>query len=218
VKGLKPRPQVPDRVRRPAAITVYDALRKRIVHGELTAGTLLNEVQTAADLEVSRTPVREALRELLNDGLLREGPRRQCVVAEVSEDLEREVRLMRVAMETLAVREAALAADTNGVDMLRLTMIRTDRAVAAGNINEALDCHDEFHLLIAQMGNLHLVADAINRLCGLSRLAGHSRGWSNNTLEAISSEHEAMIASLEDRDAEGAEVQMRAHFGMHTPG
>jgi DNA-binding GntR family transcriptional regulator len=211
VKGFKPRP-IPKPDRTPAASRVYNELRRRILQGELAAGTLVNEIQSAEDLGVSRTPVREALRELLNDGLLYEGPRRQCVVAEGSPELDREVRLMRVALETLAVREAAVSHDPDGIDVLRLNLIRTSRALAANQINEALDCDDEFHLGVAQIAGLPLIADTVHRLRGLARLVGLSRGWSIDELQQSVVDHEAIIEAIHVNDPDAAESALLSHL------
>lgn len=213
MKGFKPRPATSNPPHTPAATKAYNELRRRILWGVLPADALINEVQTAADLGVSRTPVREALRELLNDGLLRDGPRRQCVVVAGSPELDREVRLMRTALETVAIREAAVSHDVNGVDLLQLTMIRTRRALEAGEINQALDCDDEFHVRLAQIAELPLVADTIHRLRGLVRLVGLQRGWKLADLNASADEHEAMIDAIAAHDPDTAEKLLVAHLG-----
>lgn len=98
MKGFRPHTKTPIE-RTPASARVYHELRRRILHGELAAGSPLSETEIAGELEVSRTPVREALRELLSDALVLDGRRRQCVVADTSPELEREVLLMRTALE-----------------------------------------------------------------------------------------------------------------------
>jgi DNA-binding GntR family transcriptional regulator len=64
---------------------VAAALRDRIFAGELGPGTFLDEVQLAEEMKISRTPLREALKVLVAEGLLRHEPRRGCFVAEVTE-------------------------------------------------------------------------------------------------------------------------------------
>lgn len=212
MKGFKPRPTESAIERTPAAARVYAELRQRILHGHLAAGTLLNEVDTAAELGVSRTPVREALRELLSDGLIEDGPRRQALVTTASADLGREVQLMRIALETLAAREAATNHDVSSIDVLRLIMIRTRRALASGDINAALDCDDEFHLQIAQTAKLPIVADALRRLRGLTRLAKPSDDWSLDELERSAAEHEILIEALETGNPDAAEKAVIQHL------
>ncbi len=72
---------------------VADRLRERIFAGELPPGSFLDEVRLAQELSISRTPLREALKVLTAEGLVRHEPRRGCFVAEVTEqDLDDELR------------------------------------------------------------------------------------------------------------------------------
>ena len=213
MKGFKPRPDAPHEADRTLAATkAYLELRRRILHGELPAGTQLNEIETAADLAVSRTPVREALRELLNDGLVHEGPRRQCVVSSGSPELEHEIRIMRVALESVAVREAAGTTDPTGADLLRLTMIRMNRALQAEDLARALDCDDEFHVQIAHVAHLPLIADTVHRLRGLTRLVGLTHGWELPVLQQSVPEHEAIIDAIESGDPDLAVKALTTHL------
>ncbi|MDT5201958.1 MAG: hypothetical protein QOH34_3480 [Mycobacterium sp.] len=212
MKGFRPRPSASSVERKPAADRVYTELRSRILRGVLPAGTLLNEVTVAAELDVSRTPVREAVRELLSEGLVHEGARRQTVVTGASPELEHEVRLMRIALESLAVREAAVRHTPSGIDTLHLTMIRTHRALAAGDVHVVLDCDDEFHVHIAQLADLPLAADAIRRLRGFTRVLGLARGWTIDELADSATDHEAIIDAIENGDPDKAETTVRQHL------
>lgn len=217
MRGFRPQPHQPAPARTPAAARAYTELRRKILHGELPSGTLLTEADTATLLGVSRTPVREALRELLNEGLLEEGPRRQVAVATASPELNREVCLMRAALERLAVREAATRCDDSDLDQLRLIMIRTRRALAADDTNTYLDCDDEFHLHIARAAGLTLVEDTLHRLRGFIRLAGLATGWSADSLAHSADEHDAIIDALDTHDPDTAERAITQHLAAtHT--
>ncbi|WP_406346392.1 GntR family transcriptional regulator [Streptomyces sp. NBC_01547] len=211
MKGFRPHTKTPIE-RTPASARVYHELRRRILHGELAAGSPLSETEIAGELEVSRTPVREALRELLSDALVLDGRRRQCVVADTSPELEREVLLMRTALESLAAREAATVADESGSDVLHLIMVRTRRALAAKDVNAALDCDDEFHQRLAAMSGLPIVADTVRRLRGFARLIGLKKGWHLADLRRSADEHEQIIAALESGEPDLAERLMVDHL------
>lgn len=212
MRGFRPQPQRSGQEAVPAAARAYAELRRKILHGELPAGSALSEVESAEMLGVSRTPVREALRELLNEGLLEEGPRRQVLVAAASPGLNREVSLMRVALETLAVREAATSCDVSDLDQLRLIMIRTRRALAAGDVNAYLDSDDEFHLHLAHAAGLPLVEDVLRRLRGITRLAGLTTEWSTADLAASADQHDALIDALDGGDPDAAERILGEHL------
>jgi len=91
----------------PIEVRVYQILREQIISGELRAGERLIERELAEKLRISRTPVREALRKLDSEGLIKIIPRKGGVVAELSiEEIFDMFRILE-SLETLAVRQAA---------------------------------------------------------------------------------------------------------------
>ncbi|MGH3357593.1 MAG: GntR family transcriptional regulator [Nocardioidaceae bacterium] len=218
MKGFRPQPatkHVPDKT--PTGKRVYDQLRRAIMHGELVGGTRLGETQVGAELGVSRTPVREAFAELLNQGLLEEGARRQVVITAPSAELIGEVVLMRDALEPVVAREAAQVMDVSDVDQLRLIMIRARRAIDAQDINAYLDCDEDFHLHIPHAAGLHLAEDALRRLRGLNRIAVRGLDWDAAPLNRIADEHERIIEALGAADGDRAAEAMAAHLTASAP-
>ncbi len=106
----------------------YQHLRDVILRGTLPVGSVLAESDLAAELEISRTPVRQALGLLLQEGLVEVGPRRQLIVRGFTEVHRREILLLREALEGTAVRHAAEVIEIEDVDLLRLLLIRQRRA------------------------------------------------------------------------------------------
>ena len=212
MRGFQPQPVESALDRIPTAERIYFELRQRILYGSLEAGALLNEVDTAAELGVSRTPVREALRELLNDGLIKAGPRRQAIVTSPSPRLCHEVELLHSGLEKISVREAAMNHDVSSIDVLRLIMIRTRRALVSGNINVILDCDDEFHLQIAQTANLPIITDQLRRIRALVRLVKLVDARSVDDLKHSMEEHEDLIEYLEAGNADAAEKAIVQHL------
>lgn len=215
MKGFHPAQQLAAPSRTPAAQRAYTELRRKILYGELPAGTLLNEVDTASVLGVSRTPVREAFRELLNDGLIENGPRRQAIVTRSTPRLDREVSLMRAALEQVTVREAATDPEMSDLDQLRLIMIRARRALAIHDVHAIHDCDDEFHLQIARTARLPIVEDALRRLRGFTRLAGLAQPWTIDQLSQSAHQHELIIEAIESKDPESAATAMLHHLNSH---
>ena len=179
MKGFRPQAELHVADRTSASARAYAALRRMILHGDLPSGTPISEVEMAAKLEVSRTPVHEALRELSSEGLVEEGPRRQAVVGAVSQATLREVSLMRDVLERLTAREAARRPDTSQLDQLRLIMIRARRAIRDGDITGFLDCDDDSHLQIARAAELSLVEEALRQIRGLTRVATIGTSWTD---------------------------------------
>src|SRR5690349_16302137 len=86
---------------------VYERLRRAVVSGQTPAGSRLNEAELAQQLEVSRTPVRDALRRLEAEGLAVRGPGGGLVVTESGPDDLGDVGLLRIEFDGLAARLAA---------------------------------------------------------------------------------------------------------------
>lgn len=218
MKGFRPQPSAPSAVDKTlSSKRVYAQLRQAILHGEFEPGTSLGETQIGTMLGVSRTPVREAFAELLNQGILEEGARRQVVIANPSEELLAEVILMRDALEPVFVRQAARKLDVSDVDQLRLIMIRARRAVAAQDVNAYLDCDDDFHLHIPQASGHRLAEDTLRRLRNLTRLARRHISWEDDVLDRIAAEHEAIIDALASNDPDQAAAAMAEHLASADP-
>ncbi|WP_052412142.1 GntR family transcriptional regulator [Streptomyces mutabilis] len=125
-QAVGPRP-VSTQTRRDA---VADELRRAILAGELTAGQRVREVHIAQQLGVSRPTLREAVYQLIHEGLLEQQPYRGVVVAAIDEKFIADVAAVRVALETLAAR--AVAEDSDGSRKARLnTAWREYRAAHA---------------------------------------------------------------------------------------
>ena len=217
MRGLPPGYVAVPADRLPTAARVYTELRRRILVGQLTPGTLIAEIDTADEFQVSRTPVRDALRELHSDGLVEEGPRRQSAVIAPSPTMAKEVHLMRTACEVIAVRQAAVEADGPSLDALHLNVIRARRHLTAGDdVELVLDDDDEFHMAIARMAGFPILFDTIRRVRGLVRFVELDRPWTSGDLESALVEHEAIVALLERGDATGAAAALEAHLDTRS--
>lgn len=212
MKGFRPQAAPSASAKTLSSRRVYEELRRAILHGEFEPGTSLGETQVGSMLGVSRTPVRQAFAELLNQGILAEGARRQVVITNPSEHLLAEAVLMRDALEPVFAREAVSRLDVSDVDQLRLIMIRARRAITAGDVNAFLDCDDDFHLHVPHASGSHLAEDALRRLRGLTRLAVRDVTWDEATLTRIADEHETIIEALASGDPDRTSAAMAAHL------
>lgn len=218
MKGF--RPQSPARTGPDKTLSskrVYEELRRAILHGEFAPGTSLGETQVGTMLGVSRTPVRQAFAELLNQGILAEGARRQVVIADPSPELLDEILLMRDALEPTLARRAAERMDVSDVDQLRLIMIRARRAVDAHDVDAFLDCDDDFHLHIPHALHHPLAEDTLRRLHALTRLAVRRADWDEAAMRRIAGEHETIIEALASGDPDAAASAMTTHLSSSAP-
>lgn len=136
---------------------VYETLRRKVLTLELPPGTALSENELAAALGVSRTPVRESLILLADEGLIQVFPQVGTFVSRVDPDRVRDAQFLREAVELAALDDVPADLDANVVAELR-TNLDQQRAPGIG-LEEFFDLDEAFH---------H----------GLLRLSGHERAWS----------------------------------------
>lgn len=182
---------------RPGALRdrVYATLRKRIVEAEYAPGARLVERDLAAELEVSRIPLREALRLLAADGLVLSVAGRGTIVAPVTPEDVRDLFDVREALEGLAARLAAERAGPEGLARLRECVERAAGAEGPEQINARADFHDE---LVALAGNA-LLAEALGGLSARVRRLFHLTGDRDAAVQCA--EHEELYEAIAAGDA-----------------
>ncbi len=182
----------------------YNYLREGIVRGEFPTGSVLAEGEIAEALGHSRTPVRQALSLLLQEGLVEVGPRRQVIVRGFTAEHKAEILTLREALEGVAVRRACEVMPIEEIDHLRLLLIRQRRAAEDGREDDFLDLDEEFHLKIAEGARLPILYGFLGQLRGFVRVARLGASRPPSVLAQIVSEHEEITDALELRDAQSA--------------
>lgn len=135
----------------------HDYILSMIMSKQLTAGDRIPELKIAEQFKISRTPVRDAMRQLANEGLIEIYPNRFAEVKNYSEREIREIGTLRVTFDTTAVRLAALYGSR--ADFLRLMTIAEKCAAAleAGSESEQLQFDCDFHLELARIAGNDLL-------------------------------------------------------------
>jgi DNA-binding FadR family transcriptional regulator len=129
-----------------AHVFVRDTLREAIVSGALAGGTRLIQAELAAQLNVSNTPIREALRDLAGEGLVEFDPHRGSRVRLLQLDEAREIYEMRIALEPLMVRRAVSIVSSAQLDRAEQLCGRMERTT---NLSRWSELNREFHSLLA---------------------------------------------------------------------
>ena len=190
----------------------YIALRDEIVGSVLAPGEALPEAATAARLNVSRSPVREATRRLASENLVTIVPGRGAFVATVSLTDAVELYQLREALEPLACRLAAGHPDEARLTVTLAAMRAAPKLIADGQFTQ-------YHQLCSDMDS------AIAEMCGNGRLAtmltevwqqaARTRGIADSNTSRLResvSEHEQLLQAIIERDATLAESLCRAHI------
>jgi DNA-binding GntR family transcriptional regulator len=191
---------------------VADRLRERIFDGELVPGAFLDEGGLAQEMAISRTPLREALKVLTAEGLVRHEPRRGCFVAEVTEQDLDEIFPVIALLEGRCAYEAAQNASDADLQALEALHDRLARHAKARRVNEYYAANFAIHEAIIALAGNRWLAQVITDLRKIVKLARLQQLHAPGRLDQSLSEHLAVFAALKARDAEGAEAAMRTHL------
>ncbi|GFG85600.1 GntR family transcriptional regulator [Mycolicibacter algericus] len=118
----------------------YDTVRRAIINAELSPGTYVSQVQLAAQLNISRTPLREALRRLQSEGLLEGDFNRRLRVAPLSVDDLEQVAAMRIMLESFGVEASVPKLDSERLDRAAEALRQMDRTLSDP------ESYDAFHV------------------------------------------------------------------------
>lgn len=187
-------------------------LRDRIFGGELLPGSFLDEPALAQQMHISRTPLREALKVLTAEGLVRHEPRRGCFVNEVTErDLD-EIFPVLALLEGRSAFEAAQHATSPDLEALEAMHDKLNRHARARRINEYYAANYAIHEAIISMSGNRWLAQVIGDLRKIVRLARLQQLHAPGRLDESLAEHMAVFTALKARDPQAAEEAMRVHL------
>jgi DNA-binding GntR family transcriptional regulator len=192
---------------------VAEGVRLQITSGQLRSGAALSEIALAEEYGVSRTPVREALKQLQTEGLVTIRPRVGTFVSAPSRLEINELFQMKEILEGAAVRLFAARGDIPELHQLRANVAKADEAVAAGDAGAYALLVEEFHeIIIRGAGNEKLAQHyrmMMNQLA-YSRLVQTSLSLPGRLVES-ESEHHRVIEIISAKDGTTAERMMREH-------
>jgi DNA-binding GntR family transcriptional regulator len=158
--------------------TVADTLREAILDGTLPAGDQLRETQIAAELGISRAPLREAFRRLEEEGLVVKVPFVGAFVAEISESSIADIARLRVVLEPWAIRQGWNTLHNEKLPYLRSIIEQLDATAHNGNIQQSIAAHLAFHRTIYESAN----NEALTNLW---------RGWENQLRLFLAADYRA---------------------------
>ncbi|TCJ19862.1 GntR family transcriptional regulator [Rubrobacter taiwanensis] len=191
---------------------VYRLLRRKILSGELGPGESLLENRIAQALSISRTPVREALRQLEREGLVvgRAGDR---VVVSPTEEEFVNLYTCRGALERIVAERAARFATEDEIQTMAKAIEEALIKIEAEDHEGVLEANTRFHdqmVESARMPQLKMLMETIRAQILVARR--HVLSDSTAAERAICEEHAALLKAIRDRDAERARILMEAHM------
>ncbi|MFW7343712.1 GntR family transcriptional regulator [Pollutimonas sp. H1-120] len=184
----------------------YIELKQRIVSGEFGPEDRLREVELSERLGMSRTPVREALKRLEDEGLLTHQPRKGLLITTLDQQSITQLYSLREILEGGAARFAAKHADDIEIDNMRA--ILEDSKNGADPIKSNYD----FHQAIYAASHNQFLIKAINNLIDSTALLGQSTLAHTGRPALAYQEHMTLFNAIAARDADHAEQEARSHI------
>ncbi|MGH2464348.1 MAG: GntR family transcriptional regulator [Candidatus Limnocylindrales bacterium] len=192
---------------------VADLLREKVVNGVFAPGQRLVEASLADELDVSRGTVRDSLKELEDEGLIENIPRRGTYVVDLGPVDVREVYDLRAAIEMRAVR-LVVERGPIGAPQVQLRQIieRIEKAVAAGDGRRAQELDMAFHGELYRLSDSRRLEEAFRRILPVMRLVNRSRHQLFPTLADVPREHMPLVEAIESGSIDGAEEAIDHHL------
>jgi DNA-binding GntR family transcriptional regulator len=190
-----------------------DAIKRAIMEMDLygRSGEIrLDERQLSEGLGVSRTPIREALSVLEQEGFVRSIPRRGIIVVRKTKREIVEMITVWAAIESMAARLAASAAPRTGIAALTRLMDAFEED-PSGHLTEYSDANMEFHRAIIRLGGIELMSTLTDTLFIHMRAVRAVTMTQDNRAQRSVADHRGIIAALQAGDADLAERRVRAH-------
>jgi len=190
----------------------YAEIRRQILEGELLPASALSEHQLATTMHLSRTPVREAIKRLEKEGLVRSIPNRGTFISEISAHDIMEIYQVREGLESLAARIAAEQMRAEDVQALDREIALTSTLSAKGRIGDIFQSDVRFHKCI--IGATHndrlssILATLDDQMCRVRTTLSRSPDW----LATVMREHALIAERIKARDGKGAERAMKQHL------
>ncbi len=197
-----------------ASDQAYTVIRGMILSGELPPGTQLSEEALALRCEVSRTPVRDALRRLESDLLIRRSESQRSFVADWSDDDIEDAFELRAMLEAQAARRAATRIAPAQLEALRHHNRLIGAAIAGErpDIPAFLDNNRAFHEIILTAAGSSRLASLLTRLIEQPVVWRTAQNYDRENLQRSHHEHEELIAAFARGDAAWAASIMTGHI------
>lgn len=187
---------------------VYGILREQIIRWERPPREALVEEGLAREFDVSRTPLRETLRRLGEEGLVTIEPHKGARVSKLTPEIVRDTFLVREALEGIAAREAAVRVDVAVLRKYRAHYEGLRIAIAEGDYR---DVGDDIHEVIFAAGAGERLRKMRAVIMGQVRWIQHLAEESSERMQRSFREHDSIVLALEAKDPVAAENSARAH-------
>lgn len=203
------KPSTNARYRVKEAIVTY--LRVAIVSGELRPGQTLHESDLTKQFGASRSPIREALVQLEQEGLVTTIPKKGSVITTIDKSQLRQALFVRSSLEATNIELLAQNISDAQITTIKENIERQRKALLQDDYAEMYDSMDEFHLLLCDFNQLPRIWELIRReKIPLDRLHALNQPHSPR-MATLFNQHIEIVKALEEKDSEKCSALIRMH-------
>ncbi len=199
------------KVQKPLKDLVYLELKHKILTGEIVSQTRLMEIDLSEKMNVSRTPIREAIKRLADDGLVKVEPRRGAYVANISIKDMLDVFEVREDMEGFCAKLAAERITDEEKEELRQIAAEYERALAQGDKEVIIELDEKFHNYIVSCSGNETLSELVNYVQELSLRFRYLYYNDFSLYETTAEQHNRIMEAINCGRAEEARYEADAH-------
>lgn len=193
---------------------VVDIIRDRILKGEYKIGEKIKENQIATEFKVSRTPIREAFKQLENEGLIDYIPNRGCFAKGFTRQDIEDIYAVRRALEIMAVEWAVSRISDQQIKGLQEQSELMEFFTAKKDSDKVLELNSAYHDIIYDAAGSRFMAQILRSYKEYIAQTRKVILYEQSYLEAILEEHKKILEAIIARDVEGAKAAMGEHLEM----
>lgn len=193
------------------AESVYYQIRRKILNGKYTPGENLTELEVSKELNVSRTPVREAFKHLESEGLLELRPNRGAVVVGIGRSDIEDIYEIRSLLEGRAAERAALQADKKALEQLAEILDLTEFYIERKDFDRVTTMDDRFHRTIYELTGSRMLQRILKELHAYAENIRERSIKEPGRADLMLNEHRAIVEAMVAQNPEKAGQLMVQH-------
>ena len=191
---------------------VFDKIRSDILNGKYKRGEELVESSIGKELGISRTPVREAIRQLELEGLVQLVPNKGAFVTGISEKDVRDIYLIRARLEGLAARMAEKNITPELLDAMEETVVLSEYHAKKEHYEQVCEMDSKFHKLLYKASGSRILEHTLTDFHQYVQRVRMASIMKKRRMEKSNDEHDAILTAIREHDEEKAELVATRHI------
>lgn len=191
---------------------VFDKIRSDILNGKYKRGEELVESSIGKELGISRTPVREAIRQLELEGFVQLVPNKGAFVTGISEKDVRDIYLIRARLEGLAARMAAKNITPELLDAMEETVVLSEYHAKKEHYEQVCEMDSKFHKLLYKASGSRILEHTLTDFHQYVQRVRMASIMKKRRMEKSNDEHDAILTAIREHDEEKAELVATRHI------